>query len=557
MTMITYKAPGVYFEWQDPPPPITRARTDIAGFVGVARRGPLFQPVKVESWQQFLAAFGSYTPQGYLTYAVSGFFANGGRTCWVVRVANPNFATCAALNLTDANGNVIAWLEATSEGTWAHEMTVTALAGLAGSFTVILRLPTGEEEIWRDLSAVQPDPTIQNGPRTAEAMNGLPGNEKRPPTPGSFLLHSVKPFPDGRSLPSLSIGSARQMARPSGGGDGLYYLHPEHLLQGLQCLGEIPEVAAIAMPDMFAPPYRPEPWPTYQRYDCSQTKLPDDPSDPRLAPLQPLTNPDHPQGFNSFEIEYLIREMISQCEKLKDRVAILTVPPAEEEPQVAVAWRNQFDSSYAALYTPWLRVQDAGGPSGQLLPVPPVGHVAGVYAQTDTQVGPHKPPANVEVAGTQDVTRPLDDLLHGYLNDASINAIRSYPGRGIRIFGARTLSSDSAWRFLNVRRLLLMIERSLLERTQWLVFEPNNPTLWINMERVIRNFLRNAWEDGLLDGATANDAYQVICNATSNPPEQTERGHMITVITLNPPAPAEFVIVRIGKTEAGAEILEG
>jgi hypothetical protein len=542
--MTTYRAPGVYFEWHGPPPSILPARTDIAAFVGIARRGPLFTPLKVESWAEFTAAFGAHTVQGYLAYAVDGFFANGGRTCYVVRVANPDWASAARLDLFDEAGQRITQLVASSTGTWARMMVASVLLIGQNRINLTLRLPGGEEESWRNLSTLPDDPRY-----VVRALNrdvtGLPG---------SFLTSAIAPGnAAGDAGTRLVAGTTLRMERFAGGADGLWTLRPEHFQQALAALAEVSEVSAVAMPDLIPPPYDPPRYPRPLPPDCAILDLPAE-----ASPLPPA-DPDFPRPFSDVEVRFLIGELTAHCEILKNRVALLAPPLNILEPQDVIAWLRglNIDSSYAALYFPWLRVQDAGAPGGSLKPVPPVGQAAGVLARVDGRTGPHKPPANELLEGVQDLTRPLNEIEHGLLNDESINVIKAYPGRGIRIAGARTLSSDTNLRYLNVRRLLIMIGRSLLANTAWLVFEPNNPRLWSDTDRVVRGFLERIWEAGMLDGATAAEAFKVICDSTSSPPEETGEGRMITVIEVNPPWPAEFVVVRIGMTENGTEILEG
>jgi len=236
-------------------------------------------------------------------------------------------------------------------------------------------------------------------------------------------------------------------------------------------------------------------------------------------------------------------------------VAILDARLEDRIPQAVVTWRREFDSSYAALYHPWLRVADPFGRPGALRAVPPSGHVAGIYARVEALTGAHKPPANELVELARDVSVAVDDPQHGYLNDNRVNVIRAIPGRGLRVAGARTLSSDTEWRYVNVRRLLIMLERAIDAQTQWLVFEPNDPALWRAVERVVRSFLDRIWQAGMLEGATAAEAYYATCDATTNPSAEIEDGRMITLIGVQPPWPAEFVVVRIGKTESGIEIL--
>jgi Bacteriophage tail sheath protein len=208
----------------------------------------------------------------------------------------------------------------------------------------------------------------------------------------------------------------------------------------------------------------------------------------------------------------------------------------------------------AALYYPWLVVDDPLGLRGVVRSVPPSGHVAGMFARVDRTRGVHKPPANEALEGVYDTTIALDDATHGMLNDAGVNAIRTVPGRGVLVLGGRTLAPDITWRYVNVRRLFLMIEKTLDKEFQALVFEPNNPRLWRDIQRQVGNFLERLWGLGMLDGATAEDSYTVRCDETTNPPWETDQGRVICLVGIQPPYPAEFVIVRIGLSRDGVAI---
>jgi phage tail sheath protein FI len=192
--------------------------------------------------------------------------------------------------------------------------------------------------------------------------------------------------------------------------------------------------------------------------------------------------------------------------------------------------------------------------------VPPCGHIAGIYARISRTVGVHKPPANEQISTAQDVQTTLTNDEYGFLNDNSVNVIRAFPGRGLRVAGARTLASDSLeqtpeLRYVNIRRLLLMIEESIAEQLNWLVFEPNTPILWEDIERIVGGFLTRLWRLGMLDGATPDDAFYVRCDESTNPPEQVDQGRLLCEIGIRPPWPAEFIVVRIGITEGRVVVL--
>ena len=248
--------------------------------------------------------------------------------------------------------------------------------------------------------------------------------------------------------------------------------------------------------------------------------------------------------------------MIGHCELMGDRVAILDAPPGLNAQQVK-EWRVDkvgYDSKYASLYWPWVKVLDPLTGKGAF--VPPSGHVAGVWARSDANRGVHKAPANEVIRGALALELIITKGEHDQLNPNGINCIRAFPGRGIRIWGARTLSSDPSWRYLNVRRLFNYIEESILEGTQWVVFEPNDMDLWQRVKRTLNAFLTRTWRDGALFGATPQEAFYVKCDSETNPPEVVDAGQLVVEIGIAPVKPAEFVVFRIAQFSGGASLSE-
>ncbi len=549
--MYAYRTPGAYFEWRDSAPAIAARRTDIAGFVGIAARGPLHEPVKVQSWTQFRSHFGSALPQAYLAYAVEGFFANGGRSCWVVRVADPLNAKQAKIDLPDDYAAPCLRLIAESPGVWAHELIVTVLRSAVARFSLILRHAQGGQEIWSNLSM---DPTDRR-----YAVSLINDND----TGSRWVVAEDRrddPQPPHRVPNAKAEVLKGGSARLDGGADGLAGLTPAHIMGqsgapaeaciGLACLERVDEVSILAVPDMMnkvriIPEYKPIP------PNCRVLEETD------VVLNTPPPEPEFPPWFTEEQVVSMQAAVVRQCETLKDRVAVLDTPLGSTSRDQVLAWRQGFDTSYAALYFPWLGVPDPLVLSGVLRTVPPSGHVAGVYARGDLQVGVHKPPANQVVDNAKSLAIDVDDALHGMFNDEHVNIIRAYSGRGLRVSGARTLSSDSEYRYINVRRLLAMIAEAIDERAQSLVFEPNNAILWEQIERLVLAYLDRLWRAGALDGATAQEAYSVRCDAQTNPAAERDAGRAICEIGVNPPWPAEFVVVRIGFTQAGAQLLDG
>lgn len=215
------------------------------------------------------------------------------------------------------------------------------------------------------------------------------------------------------------------------------------------------------------------------------------------------------------------------------------------------------DRGFGAFYFPWIVVSDPFSPKN-IIAVPPSGHLAGIYARTDGTRGVHKAPANETIRGALDLTYRITQSEQGELNTLGVNCIRFFPTQGIRVWGARTLAdSASEWRYLNVRRLFNMIEESIASGTRWVVFEPNDMTLWKSIKRDISAFLTLQWRQGALMGATPEEAFFVQCDEETNPPEVIDAGQVITVIGIAPVKPAEFVIFRIGQSAGGTEIEGG
>jgi phage tail sheath protein FI len=250
--------------------------------------------------------------------------------------------------------------------------------------------------------------------------------------------------------------------------------------------------------------------------------------------------------------------MISHAEQQADRMAILDPPPGLN-PQQMKEWRADFamyDSKYAVMYYPWLTVNDPTARNGGKINVPPSGHMAGVWARNDDTRGVWKAPANEVMAGVLDVQTPITKGEQGILNPIGVNCIRPFGTRGIRVWGGRTLSSDPSWRYLNVRRLFNMIESSIMNGTQWAVFEPNDQYLWGKVRRTIDAFLLGLWREGALFGATPDEAYYVKCDADTNPPDSIDLGRLIVEVGVAPVKPAEFVIFRVSQWAGGGAAAE-
>jgi uncharacterized protein len=278
--------------------------------------------------------------------------------------------------------------------------------------------------------------------------------------------------------------------------------------------------------------------------------------------------------------------IISHCERLKDRVAILDAPenvpaisqltqvaatPArrsakeekeegeaadggEAQPSGSGLRPRQSDGGYGAFYFPWLVVRDPFAPE-EIVNVPPSGHLAGIWARSDATRGVHKAPANEIVRGALNLTYHLTRAEQGELNQNGVNCIRFFATEGIRVWGARTIAGGSSeWRYLNVRRLFCMIEESIALSTRWIVFEPNHTPLWKAIRRDVSAFLTRLWRDGALMGQSPEEAFFVKCDSETNPPENIDAGIVTTLIGIAPVKPAEFIVFRISQYSGGTDV---
>jgi uncharacterized protein len=380
-------------------------------------------------------------------------------------------------------------------------------------------------------------------------------------------LFSPTPYPNNLpnpSAPQLDDGILSLW----GGRDGIAALQMSEYIGnlaserkwGIRSLEEIDEISIVAAPDILI-----EPTPA-----VIYTAPPAKPVNiclpcPTTTPSIPMPVPPPVEAAPQFTLDEVFQvqqALIAHCELMQYRFAILD-PPDFGYPKQQVdlgevqSWRQQFDTMYAALYYPWILVLDPLQSGNQVVRrIPPSGHVAGVYANTDLTIGVHQAPANSVVQWAQDLTNQVTAEMQALLNPLQVNCVRSFSGRGIRVYGARTLSSDASWLFVNVRRLVSMIEHALEISLQWAVFEPNNVHLWNLVSTAITNYLESVWQKGALMGDTAADAFYVICDQTTNTLATTSVGQMIAEVGVAPALPAEFVVFRLGQVQDTLEVTE-
>lgn len=513
--MPQYLSPGVYVEEvESGSRPIEGVGTAVAAFVGLARQGPMNEPTLVTNWSQFAQAFGGFDGS-YLGHAVYGYFLNGGGSCYVVRVGGDGAAPAARAELmtgTDATLGAyqVSALEAGPAGnnlsvevTEASPPAEGAGAGDADTFKLVVRRDGKVTEEFDGLSikrGKQNAVTVVNAQSKLIRLESIAtGTALEKPAPGSVTLGGGGAVAPARLSPDDYVGDSADRT----GFGGLEAIDP---------------VTMVCVPDLMS------------AYQLGMIDL---------------------EGVQAVQLA-----MIAHCELMADRVAILDPPPGLNAQQIR-EWRVDkagYDSKYAALYWPWVKVFDPG--SGQAVLVPPSGHVAGIWGRNDDTRGVHKAPANENIRGALSLEIQITKAEQDLLNPQGVNCIRAFPGRGIRVWGARTLSSDPAWRYLNVRRLFNYLEESILSGTQWAVFEPNDDSLWAKMRRTIAAFLVNEWRKGALFGLTPDEAFYVRCDDETNPAEGIDAGEVVCEIGVAPVKPAEFVIFRLSQYSGGASLVE-
>jgi phage tail sheath protein FI len=254
----------------------------------------------------------------------------------------------------------------------------------------------------------------------------------------------------------------------------------------------------------------------------------------------------------------IIQELLIHVQKPRAyRVAILEASPAVTGKDVQVT-RSKIDSTYAAFYYPWIDVANPlARPEVHNIPqeilLPPSGFMAGIYARTDELYGVFKSPANEVVLGALRFETDINFATQGILNPLGINCLRFFAGRGYRVWGARTASSDPEWKYVNVRRYFIYLEHSIDNSTQWAVFENNGPALWDNIRQTVESFLYAEWKNGALLGSKPEEAYFVRCDRTTMTQNDLDNGRMVCLIGVAVLKPAEFVIFRIGQKTADAK----
>ena len=575
-----HRAPGIYQSF-DPiaPPPMSIANTRILGIVGTTQKGPMNEATRLQNWDEFIEIYG-YTADSYTSDSVYGFFKNGGTDIWIVRVAHNappgelagmEHAACAEHVQIDDWHKPSLKIRAMNEGVWGNTIWFRCAhaPGASALLTRDLDIGSGEahvnstrgfevgalvriydrensdyvvvSEVGEKVVKWTTETPVNRRHRAAapthlevltfelhvamkdrrEVFKGLqmhPSSKNYAPRVVSQRSRLVRLEDLGTKSPvPHNLPDVLPLTRLTGGRDGTDSITPEDFIgldfgpgerTGLLALAANEEVALFAIPDAM------------KFYDRE------------------------PGPSGEMKAQRLQDQMVSICENQKDRFTILDIPQSKDIEWVR-RWRRRTDSSYAAYYWPWLKTT---GYDDKTRIVPPSGYMAGCYARKDLE-GVHNAPANLEIEGAQDVSLRITEDHIGLLNSDSVNTFRLQ--RGVRPWGVRTASSDPQWRYISVRRVFIMLRRSLESGFAWITFEPNNHETWSLVKDRTVAFLSDLHTRGMLSGGNPEQAFFVKCDAETNPQDQVDSGLMICDIGVAPVSPAEFIMISLTQTMTG------
>ncbi len=552
------------------------ANTRIAGFTGTTQKGPMNEATRVASWDEFTEIFG-YSTESYTSDSVFGFFRNGGTDCWIVRVAHNapagelpglDHAACAEHVQVDDWNKPSLKIRSLDEGVWGNAIWFRCAhaPGAQALLTRDLDIGSGEAhvnttrgfevgaavriydrehsdyvvitEVSDKLIKWSTETPVNRRHRAAapsylevltfelhvamkdrrEVFKGLqmhPSSRNYAPRVVSQRSRLVRIEDLGTKSPvPHNMPEPMPLTRLAGGRDGLESITPEDFIgydlgpgqrTGLLSLAATEEVGLLLVPDAMR---------FYER---------------------------EPGPAGELKAQRLQDQLISICELQMDRFAILDIPQSKDIEWVC-RWRRRTDSSFCAYYWPWLRTVSHDDTPRT---IPPSGYLAGAYARQDLS-GVHVAPANLELIGAEDVALRVTEDHIGQLNSEAVNTFRLQ--RGVRPWGARTASSEYQWRYVPIRRLFIMLRRSLEAGFAWVTFEPNEPRTWDLVNSRTTAFLSDLYQRGMLVGGNPEQAFYVKCDAETNPPEQVDSGMLICDIGVAPVSPAEFIMISLTQT---------
>ena len=536
--------------------------TSTAGVVGLAERGPVAGlPQLVTNFSDFKRIYGGYLSENefgvyrFLAYAVEAFFVNGGSRCFVMRVA-PGDAKCASGKAGDVS------FIARNPGLWGNDITITVRPSSKAK-TQVLKVENGKYSV-KNCAGFYPGDVVAypDGEGTAYTKvvksqdNVLTFEHEIPETIVDTNLLPLQVIATCEAVVevrykditeiyenvSLNVNAVNYIGKKMAKSDlvtvscqaGETAVPITEIMGGLVSFegGSNGSVSSVSAADFMGTDNGAGARTGIQSFIDNDVVS--------IMAVPGVTDPN------------VQLTLVAHCENLASRFAVLDVPREAKKVSDIIAHRDIFDSSYAALYHPWLMVFDPLDKKNIM--IPPSGAMMGIYGRSDNTRGVHKAPANEVVRACVGLDCQFNKGEQDILNPRGVNLIRAFAGLGIRVWGARTASSDPSWKYINVRRLFIFVEESIKANTGWAVFEPNDETLWVRVKRTISVFLTGLWRNGSLAGSTPDEAFYVNVGRETMSQDDIDNGRLICEIGIAPVKPAEFVIFRITqKTNEAAE----
>lgn len=580
--MAEYLSPGVYVEeFESGAKPMEGVGTSTAGFIGLAERGPVEGvPQLITNFADFKRNYGGYLSENefgdyrFLAYAVEHFFVNGGSRCFVSRVA-PQDAKCAEGYAPAKEGAAVRFA-AKNPGVWGDDIRVVVTPSSKAKTQVVevLDAAGGKKYVVKNGAGFLPGDIVMYTDKTEVVYNKVLKNQDNVIT---FAKEFDETIVDRNLLPTKVITTCEFTLEVKYNDQIEIYENVSFNINAANYLDK-----KVAKSELITAQYIGK--------DSDEPKAPfasflaeggeeavvavsfGGGSNGSVANISAtdFIGTDNGAGSRTGIQSFLDNDVVSimavpgvtdpnvqlmlvaHCESLASRFAVLDVPKEAKKVQDIMAHRDIFDSNYAALYHPWLTVFDPLDKKN--IAIPPSGSVVGIYARSDNTRGVHKAPANEVVRACVGLDCQFNKGEQDILNPKGVNLIRSFPGQGIRVWGARTASSDPSWKYINVRRLFIFIEESIKANTNWAVFEPNDEVLWVRVQRTINVFLTGLWRSGSLAGSSPDEAFFVNIGRNTMSQDDIDNGRLVCVIGVAPVKPAEFVIFRISqKTNESAE----
>lgn len=568
--MAEYLSPGVYVEeFESGGKPMEGVGTSTAGFVGLAQRGPVCGlPQLVTNFADFKRTYGSYLSANefgdyrFLAYAVEQFFLNGGARAFIARVA-PSDAKCSEVKVEDT-----VHITAKNPGIWGDDITVIITPGSKAKTQVFEILGDNRYKVKSSVGFNAGD-VIVYGEGSEAVYAKIVKSQDNILTLDTELPEDVV---DTNLLPSEVILTCEFNME-------VRYQDSAEVYENLSFNVESPNFVSnkTAKSDIVSIEYigtesgAVSPYIQLAKDEDSVIVTLAGGSNGSVANITAadFIGTDNGAGNRTGIQSFVDNDVVSimavpgvtdpnvqltlaaHCENLASRFAVLDVPQDAKKVQDVINHRDIVDSTYAAFYHPWLQVFDPLDKKNIM--VPPSGSVMGIYARSDNTRGVHKAPANEVVRGCTGLDCQFSKGEQDILNPKGVNLIRAFAGQGIRVWGARTATSDPGWKYINVRRLFIFIEESIKANTSWVVFEPNDEELWVRVKRTISVFLDGMWRNGSLAGTSPEEAFYVNIGRSTMSQDDIDNGRLICEIGVAPVKPAEFVIFRLTQKTGGAE----